>query len=802
MALKRLLNDDNVDNFHHGRHSPHLNWCQQDSLDQFTPALPTQSWDQYVDELLGSQDAQCDPLLDGVDIYGSFQETSADIEEWTTGQAQHESTEEQTLAEQEHICYGMIFRAAIRLRGDMADLHRKLNTTASSPVPGHARMIIIKPEAQFVVAFPKGGVVGDVNAQLDGALTSIAEQGYEIDLEVFAPTVVIQETIGRATKDKEAVVRVQINVYGPLTAACDIGKELSQQKIYLQRPVYIRDGSRYENPHILTLPGFQSSTSEIPTITEEPLPDKVGLQTLRSTLQNVYSSLTRDRNLHGLEGDERLNTDLLLHQKTALSFMMQREDGPIPEEYTLWRPSEEDGVQCYRHVLTKGRSMVEHKETGGGILADEMGMGKTLSVLALVLRTLNTAHDWASRIDDLNDATLEISKKRRRSGATLIVASSDLMINEWFQELDKHFDEPTRKALKAIKYHGPHRHVSLEKLMEPDIVITTYHTLASDFARTQHDLRNIEWYRLVIDEAHIIRRQSTILYRTVADIAARSRWCLTGTPIQNRLEDIGSLFAFLRVKPFHSLSNFRKTIAIPFDEGGKRRTIAIERFTRLLDSMCLRRTKDVLHLPAEQHRVRDVPFSPEERLQYEQTKDIMFRAVRNQNGTFDQKSTLGMFQVQLQLRILCNHEDTYFRENGRSSKMEVLMNDLSVDIWNTKSIIFTCWTRTLNLLESYLHYMSNNTWTHERIDGECSTTKRERILHQFTEDPNLRVLIMTTGTGAVGLNLATANRVFIVEPQWNPSVENQAIARALRLGQKQAVLITRYVMKDTVEQVR
>jgi SWI/SNF-related matrix-associated actin-dependent regulator of chromatin subfamily A3 len=287
--------------------------------------------------------------------------------------------------------------------------------------------------------------------------------------------------------------------------------------------------------------------------------------------------------------------------------------------------------------------------------------------------------------------------------------------------------------------------------------------------------------------AHIIRRQSTVLYRTVAEIAARSRWCLTGTPIQNRLEDIGSLFAFLRVNPFHSLSNFRKSIAIPFDEGGKRRSVAIERFTRLLDSMCLRRTKDVLHLPAEQHRVRRIQLSSEERMQYDQTKDIMFRAVRNQNGTFDQKSTLGLFQVQLQLRIICNHgtwqqpfswnrrklhllderealeislgrdgeitcsvcrqqmpafnsgsmfhrytehcrhvlcsqclmqsmpsghaerptkcplcqplwdansqvphsasasqEDTYFRANGRSSKMEALMNDVATDIWNTK----------------------------------------------------------------------------------------------------------------------
>ena len=124
------------------------------------------------------------------------------------------------------------------------------------------------------------------------------------------------------------------------------------------------------------------------------------------------------------------------------------------------------------------------------------------------------------------------------------------------------------------------------------------------------------------------------------------------------------------------------------------------------------------------------------------------------------------------------------------------------------------------MLQFYLRHISNNTWTHERIDGECSTAKRERILQEFAEDPNLRVLIMTTGTGAVGcvklvkqcdlfkltmsprLNLAMANRVFIVEPQWNPSVENQAVARALRLGQKQAVLVTRYVVELTVEQVR
>lgn len=148
---------------------------------------------------------------------------------------------------------------------------------------------------------------------------------------------------------------------------------------------------------------------------------------------------------------------------------------------------------------------------------------------------------------------------------------------------------------------------------------------------------------------------TTSLYRTVAEIAARSRWCLTGTPIQNRLEDIGSLFAFLRISPFHSLAVFRKHVVLPFEEGGSRRRLAVEHFTRLLDSLCLRQTKDLLQLPEQRNRTRIIEFSQPERTQYEHTQNTMFRAISNQNGMFDAKSTLGMFQVRLQLRIMCNH---------------------------------------------------------------------------------------------------------------------------------------------------
>ncbi|KAI8940926.1 hypothetical protein NX059_002181 [Plenodomus lindquistii] len=741
-----------------------------------------------------------------------------------------------------------------------------------------------------------------MNAQFENALESVADQRHLLEFEVFAPFKALQDTIGRAKMEKDAVVRVQVYVYGSRKAATEVGEVLAKSKLYLQKAMNIRDDCTYENPQLLPLVGYQNTLPEMSMPIGEAEVNKPLPETLNATVTEVFSNLTRGERLRGMEGDERLQTTLLLHQKKALRFMTEREDGPVPEEYQLWIPTESDGVKSYRHAVTKTCCMFAHTETGGGILADEMGMGKSLSILALVLRTLDVAQTWASCSQAL-DENRDHWKQERRARATLIVAPSEVMINGWFQELEKHFDPRTCKALTTLKHHGPNRESSIEKLCEADIIITTYHTLASDFAGVSHPFRNLHWYRLVLDEAHMIRRQSTLFYRTVAEVTARSRWCLTGTPIQNRLEDIGSLFAFLRINPFQNISVFRKYIVLPFEEGGRRRELAVERFARLLDSLCLRQTKDVLQLPDQLGFTRTIELSSEERAQYDHTHNTMFRAISNQNGLFDQKSTLGMFQVQLQLRIICNHgtwqqpfswnrrklhlldeiearenslgrngeitcsacrqtmplfstgslykrydeqcqhilcvdcltqtvasaeesfpihcplcaplwqtlaqahdsrcasrEDLYFQANGRSTKMEALMHDVLTNITTTKSIIFTCWTRTLDLLQIYFSRASLSDANYRRIDGDCPTAKRERIFREFASDPGLHILIMTTGTGAVGLNLATANRVFIVEPQWNPSVENQAIARALRLGQTHSVLVTRYVVDQTVEQ--
>ncbi|KAJ4379321.1 hypothetical protein N0V86_005366, partial [Didymella sp. IMI 355093] len=402
----------------------------------------------------------------------------------------------------------------------------------------------------FFVVSPDGTVLGEMNLQLEEALNSIFDQQYSLEFEVYAPIRAIRETISKATKEKDAIARVQINVYGTRAASGAVGRELSSRKIYLQQPECIRSDTIYDNPHFLKLGEHEAAEDIQSSAIVESLSEENTRQAVKETITGVYSALTRGQHLQALEGDRRLCTSLLSHQKQALDFMDQRENGPISSDYLLWKPEELEGQIRYRHTITGVLSTLQQSETGGGILADEMGMGKTLSVLALVLRTRDSAHSWATTVEPATTEDYD-TRDRSRSRATLVVASSDLMINEWLQELERPFS-------------------------------------------------GTAWY-------------------------------------------------------------------------------------------------------------------------------------------------------------------------------------LMKDVWTTKSSGFA--PRNF-----------------KRIDGDCPTSKRERILEDFAHDDNLRVLIMTTGTGAVGLNLAVANRVFIVEPQWNPSVENQAIARALRLGQRCAVLVTRYVVESSVEQ--
>jgi SWI/SNF-related matrix-associated actin-dependent regulator of chromatin subfamily A3 len=193
----------------------------------------------------------------------------------------------------------------------MLELDNKLSTGAASPISGHLQLDLNKSETQFLVEFPDGYVLGEINVQLEKALTNIVEQRHQLEFEVFAPTRATRETISRATKGQEAVIRVQLNVYGPRASAESVGRELSQHKAYLQRPDYVRNGAVYENPHVLEFANHQHTAPISPIKVDERIGGKAAVEAFQQTITDVYSSLTRDRNLKGLEGDKRLLTSLL-----------------------------------------------------------------------------------------------------------------------------------------------------------------------------------------------------------------------------------------------------------------------------------------------------------------------------------------------------------------------------------------------------------------------------------------------------------------------------------------------------------
>ncbi|EXJ70483.1 uncharacterized protein A1O5_06552 [Cladophialophora psammophila CBS 110553] len=781
-------------------------------------------------------------------------------------------------------CYGMIYRAKAKLEGDMREVSQCLRGNVPQ-TRTHFILDVVFDNDSLYICIPDGMRIANLNCYLTESLVEHVKSQH-IRLEALVHRRMIFEDIGAAKKAKDALTTININVYGTEESQSSIGHDFSVKKIWLQRPDWVSPHSIYDNPHVLKLNNIQQqSEPEIPSQTEQ----SSRTSGFRDSVEQMYSMLTRDSHLKGVAGDERLRTPLLHHQEKALDFMIQRETGPIPEEFQLWEPTLIESEPWYRHKITGIKSRTLPVEAGGGILADEMGMGKTYSILALIVRTLDEATIW-SNDRDVHIAE-EILPSKIPSRATLVVVPSPLLLATWEDEIR----DRVNGHLKILKYHGNTRTKDSRIMAECDIVLTTYHTIIADKHRA-NPATEVAWYRIVLDEAHFIRRNSTFLYRGVAELDAKFRWCLSGTPIQNTLDDIGSLFTFIKIFPFDRLAVFRKYITVPFNDGGIRRLEGQRNLVRLFDSICIRRTKDYLNMAVPIETIHSIQLSPKERDQYNKTKDDMKRALHHLVVVSESQSKFSMFQAQLQLRLLCNHgtfqhqfhwaksrnardsredaltsvgsdgevkcsacEQTVYgilpnralglsdtcthilckeckdgtgdscpvceatlrpskiqrsalgageisqsrlhqgdlRSEGCSSKIIALVQDLAAaTAAGDKSIVFSCWTTTLDLISRHLRERS---MTFERIDGKHSVEHRQQVLARFERDPWVPVLIMTTGVGAFGLSIIAANRVFLVEPQWNPSVEAQAIGRTIRIGQQKPVLVTRYVVQNSVE---
>eukprot|EP00047_Mylnosiga_fluctuans_P018667 m.73699 g.73699 ORF g.73699 m.73699 type:complete len:876 (+) comp7737_c0_seq4:43-2670(+) len=544
----------------------------------------------------------------------------------------------------------------------------------------------------------------------------------------------------------------------------------------------------------------------------------------------------------------------------------------------------------------------ESSEFRGGILADDMGMGKTIQTIALLLS--------------------------RPMRPTLVICPTVALL-QWRAEIHKH---TTPDALSVLVYHGGDRTRDVDELQSIDVVLTTYAVVESDFRRERYNgkkdplpspLHAIEWGRIVLDEAHNIKDRSCNTARAVFNLTGEYKWSLTGTPLQNRVGELYSLIRFLRADPYSyyfckqcecksvswsfsdhrncddcghkSMSHFcwwNREILKPIQKYGSLGPgqRAYERLGLLLRAMMLRRTKvgrgDELGLPPRIVYCRRDLFSPEEEDVYE----ALYSASRTKFVGYVEEGTLlnnyaHIFELLIRMRLAANHpwlvslrspddegapvcvichgeaEDPivsackhiFCREDanlyvtsctGRaqcpscyrpltidltqptmqakavekapskrksivaamdmaawqsSTKIEALLEELHrlrSEDRTIKSIVFSQFTGFLDLLEWRLERAG---YRCVKLDGRMQPQHRAAAIEAFNTVPELSVFLISLKAGGVALNLTAASRVFLMDPWWNPAAELQAMDRIHRLGQHRPIVVTRFIIENSIE---
>ncbi|KAI1775166.1 SNF2 family N-terminal domain-containing protein [Hypoxylon cercidicola] len=771
------------------------------------------------------------------------------------------------------------------------------NTCLSEDTYDSCFGVVAFENIQLQNEFFKGKAAKDVSLEINGTMVIIKDaisNKYGGLLDQSAARIVInlvKHHNVELSASIKASKRIEVLIYGWLKESDSVGDYLLEQDCFLQQPDSYDATRPYHNPQCLLHPDEEPETpwghNELISVQDTVLDENK-----KSKITELLDSATGPSTFRTVQISDILITELKDHQKKALSMMIEKEAGNTrdPEFSSVWIKSSETDPSYARFYNTVTQNFFARtpRLCLGGLLADDMGLGKTLTTLALIATSLSD----------------EKNKHSRVSRATLIVCPVTT-ITSWQHQIRMHFKQG---SLTYRIYHGSARDDNVAALGGADIVITSYETLRSglpdDEAEQKHVvgsrrsgiLHSIDWHRVVLDEAHIVRNRTSKTFQAVYMLKTKRRWCLTGTPIQNRLDDLGTLIEFLRVDPFDNPGVFRNTFLVPINKG---HPSGWDRLKSLIKAITLRRTKDALtadlNLPPRRERIHDVHLDYEEKALYDLVKQYFIRSINSD------QLVMNTFQLILRLRQICNHGkdllpqnlQAWLREasvfgdtilpqlhrceacnislNGEdessycvfscfhqvcraclhnkdnpdggsdsicplcttdglenaedmdadstiapelgstryrpSSKVKALLHNLWIDRQvatvpgkpPTKSVVFSTWTGMLDLIGKAL---SLNGFIYERLDGSRNLAQRRSALENFRSNPDCTVLLASLGSAAVGLDLTMASHVHIMEPGWNPLLEQQAMDRVHRLGQQSEVIATRYIVSgvDSIEQ--
>lgn len=405
----------------------------------------------------------------------------------------------------------------------------------------------------------------------------------------------------------------------------------------------------------------------------------------------------------------------------------------------------------------------------GGCLADDMGLGKSLQILAFMLL--------------LREKTPAISKTH------LLVVPTTLLFN-WQKELAKYAPELTYLVL-----HGADRARTTQGLEKYDLVITTYNTLISDVSY----LRSFSFDYLLLDEAQQIKNPDSQRYKAARMLKARNRIVITGTPLENNTFDLYSLFSFCCPGLFGTRRDFLEQYAVPVDQFKIRKKAAL--LQQKIRPFLLRRTKEqvIRELPQKTEMICYCPMEEEQRRVYDAYEQEFREFISATDADELQKNSMHVLRGLTKLRQICNSvkllKSDEITGEKTSSKIDQLMEQLETQVPFHKVLIFSQFVSMLELIRQELLHRGIG---YALLTG--STIHRESVVTQFQEDPQCRVFLISLKAGGTGLNLTEASYVYLIDPWWNPAVENQAIDRAYRIGQHRNVTAIRFICPNTVEE--
>jgi SNF2 family DNA or RNA helicase len=450
---------------------------------------------------------------------------------------------------------------------------------------------------------------------------------------------------------------------------------------------------------------------------------------------------------------------LAFDARETINNIFKEHDYPIPVSLNAaLRPYQVRGYNWVCSLLLSGF---------GCILADDMGLGKTIQSIAALLR--------------LKDEGL-------LSNGCLVVAPAALL-NNWEKELCKF-----SPSLKVSRYHGSGRQFDKKS----DVFLTTYQTAVRDADK----INKKTFSMLLVDEAHLMKNSQTRISRTVKNLRSQYRLALSGTPVENRLEDLRSLFDFILPGYLGDAKSFKEQYRIPIEvKRSKEQAQALQKIT---SPFLLRRLK------TDKKIIKDLPekivtneYAVLEKEQAALYETVVSESMKKSKEIDPKERSSLIFYLLTSLKQICNHPRAYDKESPAiaelSGKAQLLVTLLQEILANReKTLVFSQYVETLDCLDRIIKKDLGEAAL--IYHGGLSQEKRAEAINRFQNDPAARIMLISLKAGGLGLNLTAASRVIHYDLWYNPAVENQATDRAFRIGQKRTVFVHRFITKNSFEE--